>query len=1010
MVFQLNTKKIIAIAFVSVFLLSTLGAYSITPVVAGEPDYAPVEYPALTAVMNDSALQGGWSFDLPEEWGNFAFIDDDSAELVIGLSNTQPSVYADLKGLIMGKGGEVVDTVSMGSEHRAVLADIPFEAVSSFVKEVEAAGLSSYIEPNFKVQVTFVPNDPNWTVQWGPKKIEADYAWNTTTGSPSVLVAVIDTGIDYNHSDLAANYVPLGYDWVNNDNDPMDDHGHGTHCAGIIAAELNNSIGIAGLAQVQIMAEKVIDELGSGSIFTAYQGISHAVNQSADILSLSLGCYYKSEELHNAVKYAYNNGVLVVAAAGNEAIRSKLYPAGFDEVIAVTATNESDDPASFTNFGSWVELAAPGVKIYSTMPTYDVRLNFEPYYKSHNYDNLSGTSMACPHVAGVAALIWSRFPTMTRDQARVQLWYTADDLDSGFDQYYGYGRVNARRAVEEAQTRYDFLIYDWDILPALEPGNTMIVNTTVLNFGTSDWPWTPPPPPPPPPIGPSIEVQLLVNGSVKDLKKIYFLKSGALSTVSFSWTPTVEGVYNVTTYVVPVPGETVMKYNARSRYVRVKVGKFFTVPTDFETIQDALDSAPPGYSIYVESGRYIELLTIENNETKLIGENRSTTIIDGYGTDSPLGIVYVAPGVRDVEITGFTIQNASLDGTSGIFLGGDSSNVNITDNIVTNTTNGIWVGDLSASSSSNIIIGNTVTSNSWTGITLLFYCSNNIVSDNIVTLNGYVGIVLMAVADNNIISDNTLTSNNMTPGGWGGIALLGADYNNVSGNTITLHGNDSCMDGNFITLQGSNGIWVEWSDGNVIRENNVKNNYRGIGLYKSNNNKIYHNNFINNTEQLYNNQSSNQWTDRWECEGNYWSDYNGADSNRTKCSLGIGDNYLPWLGVDEHPLMAPYVPGDINHDGHVNVLDLGIMGLAWNSSAPPPPDPKWDPHADLNEDGVIDEEDLEILGEHWLKGAYDDGIDPPGPINFESAWKFILYLRSTGQLYNWLINKLGGRY
>jgi len=254
-------------------------------------------------------------------------------------------------------------------------------------------------------------------------------------GNSSVLVAIIDTGVNWNHPDLVANYVSLGYDWVNKDSDPMDDNGHGTHVAGIIAAVLNNSVGISGISQVKVMAEKGFDWNGTGYEDDLANAIVHAVDQGAKIINMSWGDTANSSLIYHAIRYAYNAGVLLVASAGNDASSKKSYPGAYHEVIAVSATDQSDDPAWFSNYGDWIELAAPGVSIFSTI-------------WDDSYEYMSGTSMAAPHVAGVTALIWSKFPRITRDQLRMQLRNSADDLGAtGFDVYYGYGRVNAMKAL-----------------------------------------------------------------------------------------------------------------------------------------------------------------------------------------------------------------------------------------------------------------------------------------------------------------------------------------------------------------------------------------------------------------------------------------------------------------------------------------------------------------------------------------------------------------------------------
>jgi len=476
-----------------------------------------------------------WNFSEANKWVDFVKVDNVSMEIVVGLNYEKPNSYDELKHIIAENDGELVNTISVKGKVQAAVGDIPLESASSFTEEVQAAGLSRYIEPNMKFNTNYVPNDPYWSYQWGPAKIEADYAWDTTVGDPSVLVAVIDTGIDWDHPDLADNYVDLGYDWVHMDPDPMDDNGHGTHCAGIIAAAINNSIGIAGLAQISIMAEKGLDAYGSGWEDDLASAIIHAVDQGADILSNSWGGYGASELIHEAVIYAYDHDVLVIAAAGNDATSTKFYPAAYDGVLAVTATDRYDDPAWFTNFGDWVELAAPGVDIYSTV-----------WNDSYTYK--SGTSMATPHVAGVAALILSQFPNMTRDQVRLQLRFTADDLgDPGFDYYCGYGRINARRAVEQAPPDHDLLILDWEKPRFVKLGDVAIVNTTVFNFGACN--------------ETDITVQLLVNGSVVDSATIDFLETATSETVNCSWTPTIEGTYNLTSYVVPVPSETLIENN-----------------------------------------------------------------------------------------------------------------------------------------------------------------------------------------------------------------------------------------------------------------------------------------------------------------------------------------------------------------------------------------------------------------------------------------------------------------
>ena len=505
-----------------------------------------------TAGRYSEAETDFFCFNFTNEWIKFAYKDSNETRLIVGVDGKDNTSLSELEKIAEKYEAEIVNTILIKGEIEAIVLQLPSTSLTAFVEEARRMNLASYIEPDMKVQVLFEPNDPYWNLQWGPRRIEANWAWNTTVGDSSVVVAVVDTGIDYGHPDLTNNYVPLGYDWVNNDNDPLDDFGHGTHCAGIIAAVLNNSLGVAGLAQVKIMAEKCFDSWGYGYWDWIANGIIHAVDAGADIISMSFGWYAESKLLHDAIKYAYDSGVLLIAAAGNDYTTMKLYPAGYDEVIAVAATDWYDNTAYFSNWGDWIELAAPGVDIYSTMPTYYVTMNDWGY--SMNYDYMSGTSMACPHVAGVAALIWSLHPNKTRDWVRLWLCYTADDLGApGFDIYYGCGRINARKAVEEPPPAHELIAYQWTTPPYVEPGDVGVVNVTVLNFGGND--------------ESNVTVQLIANSTVVDTTLINTLTAGNVTIVSLLWNPTIEGLYNLTVYVVPVASETNFENNVLQKYI-----------------------------------------------------------------------------------------------------------------------------------------------------------------------------------------------------------------------------------------------------------------------------------------------------------------------------------------------------------------------------------------------------------------------------------------------------------
>jgi subtilisin family serine protease len=484
----------------------------------------------LSLIPRFLSFEGGsakeWDFTRIDGMRDFAYVDDDSAELVIGVRGVSPKDYARLMGLITKHEGNVVNRVSFGDELEAVVVDVPLPSVSSFVEETRAAMVSRYIEPNVRFTTHLVPNDPYWNLQWAPAKIEADYAWNITVGNSSVLVAVIDTGIDWDHPDLAANYVQLGYDWVNGDEDPMDDNGHGTRVAGIIAAVLNNNLGVAGLAQVSIMAEKGLDSGGNGDAGDLANAITDAVDRGADILCMSWGSYESSVLIRNAIRYAYRSGALLVASAGNNATNQRMYPAAYDEVIAVTATDQLDNPASFTNYGDWVELAAPGVSIYTTS------LNDEYHY-------LGGTSAAAPHVSGVAALVWSLFPEESRDEVRMRLRSASDDLgDAGFDPYYGYGRINARKALAMQNIAIRDVLLQKTVVGQ---GFNVEIYVNITNQCNTTQ---------------NFNVTAYVNATIIQVRNVT-LAAVSSTTLTFTWNTTTyaKGNYTVSAYASPIPNE-----------------------------------------------------------------------------------------------------------------------------------------------------------------------------------------------------------------------------------------------------------------------------------------------------------------------------------------------------------------------------------------------------------------------------------------------------------------------
>lgn len=333
------------------------------------------------------------------------------------------------EALVRGAGGEIKYTFHIV---RVIAAKVPEPVINA----LRANPNVTYVEHDGTVKAT------QETLPWGVDRIDAELVHPANKGT-GIKVSIIDTGIDWNHPDLDANYKG-GYDFVNDDTDPMDDNGHGTHCAGIIAAE-DSDIGVIGVApEAYLYAVKVLDQTGSGYVSDVVAGIQWSIDNGMQISSMSLGTNTDYQTLHDACDAAYAANIIVAAAAGNDGNKWATgdnvdYPARYDSVIAVAATDQNDKRAVWRAFtasstGPAVELAAPGDEIYST-------------YWDDTYATKSGTSMACPHVTGTAALVWASYPNYSNVQVRQRLCDMAEDLgDTGRDSEFGYGLVDTAAA------------------------------------------------------------------------------------------------------------------------------------------------------------------------------------------------------------------------------------------------------------------------------------------------------------------------------------------------------------------------------------------------------------------------------------------------------------------------------------------------------------------------------------------------------------------------------------
>ncbi len=323
----------------------------------------------------------------------------------------------------------------------------PPHRANAIVGQLNKLAAVKYAELVGAVQGLLTPTDPDYgnpSKVYAPQKINAPAAWDISTGSSSVIVAVLDSGLSLSHPEFAGRIIQ-GYNFVSNTVDASDDYGHGTHVAGIIAMGLNNGSGSVGIAPgASIMPIKVLNSANSGTWDAVAAGIVYAVDHGAKVINMSLAGTTSALALIDALDYAVAHSVLMVAATGNGASNTPQYPAWYDQTMAVAATNTTDAFYTLSTYGDWVDISAPGVTVWST------------YWKTTapiTYTFMSGTSMAAPHVAGLAALLWSNRPALGVADVRALIENSAVDLGTpGADWYYGHGRINAGAALATAQS------------------------------------------------------------------------------------------------------------------------------------------------------------------------------------------------------------------------------------------------------------------------------------------------------------------------------------------------------------------------------------------------------------------------------------------------------------------------------------------------------------------------------------------------------------------------------
>lgn len=343
----------------------------------------------------------------------------------------------DLERLYKGEGGKKIRVLSRIKVHRIQVSERALDAVEAVLRKNPNI---EFVERNFVAGAGLVPNDPSYSNEWHLPQISAPGAWDLTTGASDIVIAVIDSGVDPTHPDLANKLVP-GWNFLSNNSDTHDVLGHGTAVAGTVAAQGNDGFGVAGVAwKNRIMPLVVLNSSNAATYADIADAIIYAADHGAKVINISIGGSTSSATLQNAINYAWNKGLVIAASAMNYSSSAPYYPAAADNVLAVGATDQYDKLASFSDYGSWIDVVAPGVSIYTTQ-------------NGGGYWWVQGTSFASPQVVGLAALLFSRNPNLSNAQVVDLIRSNADDLGTaGFDSTFGWGRINAYRSLLASTT------------------------------------------------------------------------------------------------------------------------------------------------------------------------------------------------------------------------------------------------------------------------------------------------------------------------------------------------------------------------------------------------------------------------------------------------------------------------------------------------------------------------------------------------------------------------------
>jgi len=686
------------------------------------------------------------------------------------------------------------------------------------------------------------------------------------------------------------------------DNNPRDAYGHGTHCAGIACAVGNNGKGIAGVSwNCSIMPVRAgFKFLYFGQTVCVYEtddlveAITYAADNGADIISMSWGGDSYSNAICNAINYAYSKGCVLVAAAGNSNSDERHYPSSYDNVISVAGTNNKDQRWEYSNYGDYVDVAAPSVDILSTIIPAEIF-----------YAEKTGTSMACPHVAGIAGLLKSKYPDSSPEMITALIKTGVDSIQT--DQKIGTGRVNAYKALT-VKPMFAYL----DHIPNYNNIKGMLSIT-----GSAD--------------GENFQSYKVEYGKGRNPVNWEVLFSSDIPVFhgefcSLDTENINDGAYTIK---LTVESNDNSKYTDKSM-ITVNNIEHQTIYVDddntqgpwdgtdsnpYKTLQDGIDSAGIDETVYIKKGTYLPYGTdgkgtfLIDKKIKLEGEDNRNSIITHSGKQERYLIQLKSDNVEitncciktktgkydwgggaiDIQSDGNHIHNnyiSVVEGWESIILEYSSDNI-IEDNIITSGEGSTCFRGIGLAyySNDNIIRSNTIKNIQNAGVGVWYFCEDNLIENN--TIDGpYYGVILMDWVEKNKVKDNIITN---TGGDWssmGGIIIDYATDNEIVGNTIS--------DGK------SNGMHLEnEANNNIISSNNFSNNQLyGVHLDHywfvvmpselptfCKNNVFYCNTFINNLEGNVRDDGSNTWYNKPKNMGNYYDDYTGSDRNDD----GIGE-------------------------------------------------------------------------------------------------------------------------